>query len=189
MSDQGEYEERCPICLDNPMVLPIKYQCNHTFCFLCIKQHTQNNANPTCPLCRQVLDITQYDIVESAQSDSPISNYYWQYEGRNFGWWNYTKQMTQKIENTYRQYRLNQISQDEYESCDSESDNDINREKLADHQCYLEIGTSVYIVDVLNMNQYHQDYPDTQKRNIRRVTDLDKEETKGTAGLQDYYQE
>ena len=39
----------CPICL-TVMTDATTFQCNHTFCFLCIKEWL--TSHQTCPLCR-----------------------------------------------------------------------------------------------------------------------------------------
>lgn len=41
----------CSICLTPCAILPVKTQCAHTFCYVCLQQWKARNA--TCPLCRQ----------------------------------------------------------------------------------------------------------------------------------------
>ena len=49
----------CPICLDN-LEKPVKLNCNHSFCYKCIIQCSNN-----CPLCRtEILNKNDIDIEE-----------------------------------------------------------------------------------------------------------------------------
>jgi len=52
-------ESRCPICFqDFEQNKTIKTDCNHCFCFNCIKTHTKMNVS--CPLCR--VDILKLNV-------------------------------------------------------------------------------------------------------------------------------
>jgi hypothetical protein len=50
------------------------------------------------------------------------------------------------------------------------------------------IGPTTYVIDVEKLVQYDQNYPDSRKREIRRISEVDTQETKGTAGIQKYYE-
>jgi len=168
------------------------------------------NSQPTCPLCRSELDPKAH--IEVPDADDPEHSYYWQYQGRNFGWWNYERQMSDQIEETYRRHLWTQrtTQQTDQESEDQESEDQESEEQDQESEeqdqeseeqeqeddsteqeepaCELLIGPNIYVVDVKEMVQYDKKYPDMRRRNIRRVSQLDKEETKGTAGLQNYYE-
>jgi len=200
-------DNKCPICLDR-MVLPVTYECQHTFCFLCIKAVIEGNSQPTCPLCRVNLDKdTHVKIPESKLNEVPKERYYWQYQGRNFGWWNYERQMSNQIEETYRRFLWKQrtielgeeeeefdsISSDESEilikdNCKKRTISKKNSISVNPAHCEMIIGSTIYVIDVEKSIQYDKNYPESRKREIRRVSELDQEETKGTAGIEKYYE-
>jgi len=104
MSDSTE----CCICF-SPMKLPYTLDCNHTFCYLCIKQ-SLFSGNKGCPLCRKKISD---NLVENAVSSLQVSslqeiNSSWLYISRSGdGWWYYDEETSDYIENKWIEYQKN----------------------------------------------------------------------------------
>ena len=79
----------CSICLQT-CVHPARLECNHVFCFLCVKGAAAQNRR--CPMCRQPIPDVYFDspnLIEDIKEDEiPLfeDGYQWFYEGRT-GWW------------------------------------------------------------------------------------------------------
>lgn len=93
-----ENKETCTICLEEMVSekLPISLECNHKFCFLCIKGFYQNN--PSCPLCRR--EITD-SVINNLRTKLPKTEFSWCYSGRNYGWWAYDPITSEYLESQY----------------------------------------------------------------------------------------
>lgn len=171
--------EKCSICLQ-PFNLPVKLECTHRFCFLCVKNIIEKTFQNKCPLCRRddVL-VSDKDLMidEDAFEQQVVEcdEHVWQYSGRNSGWWNYDPVLSYQIDRYYRCY-TGEI-EGEGESSDQQPD--------AKYQ--INIGTDTYTIDFDAMLQYPDMYPDRQRK-IRRIKceEVDKD-SKGTAGLEKFY--
>lgn len=90
----------CSICLDSPN-LPFTLECNHTFCYLCIKR-AYISSNKLCPLCRHPIPREIYEHAklqkELHHSNNTIK---WLYKGRQSGWWEYDNITSELIEDAY----------------------------------------------------------------------------------------
>lgn len=85
----------CSICLDK-YVLPVVLQCNHEFCFLCVKEmFNHSNAFPlNCPLCRrEIKDECNSFKLDHTKFKEELQKYrgcngIWLYQSRdNVSWW------------------------------------------------------------------------------------------------------
>ena len=146
----------CSICLQI-CVHPARLECNHVFCFLCVKGAAAQNRR--CPMCRQPIPDVYFDsphLIEDIKDDEiPLyeDGYQWFYEGRN-GWWLYDKRASDDIE-------------------------DAHSKKLP--KCELLIAGYLYVIDFEKMLQYRRSEPQRQRR-VKRDRP-DSESTKGIAGL------
>lgn len=52
----------CPICLGQN-VINTKLPCNHAFCNSCIQNWSEQNNNPSCPICRRNYYINQFQYI------------------------------------------------------------------------------------------------------------------------------
>lgn len=103
--------EFCSICLQNYQ-LPVKLECNHIFCFLCIKGANEKNEK-RCALCRQAIrneyfskpNLLNQNLLEDLlnKREEAEEAYVWYYEGKN-GWWRYDEQTNREIELKYNQF-------------------------------------------------------------------------------------
>ena len=100
---------QCSICLKDVTILPQKLNCEHVFCYLCLKFSIMSNGS-TCPLCRReydsnILNDATLDNVEQLKSnDMDIK---WYYEGRSDGYWQYDIVSTQHLEEAYQEWKHN----------------------------------------------------------------------------------
>ncbi|KAI1285599.1 E3 ubiquitin-protein ligase [Halotydeus destructor] len=146
----------CAICL-HKCVHPAKLECNHIFCFLCIKGAAYSSGR--CPMCRQAIPESYFEspqLLEEITEDEVKQyeeGYQWFYEGRN-GWWLYDKRDIDQIEDAFQK-------------------------KVS--KCELLIAGFVYVIDFEKMMQYRRNEPQRQRR-VKR-DHLDTESTKGIAGL------
>ena len=90
----------CCICLDK-IKLSITLQCQHKFCYLCLK--AAFDVNEKCPLCRR--DISQ-EIIDNATLETKVDTdqIRWMYSGRNNGWWYYEPSISDTIEKGYQKF-------------------------------------------------------------------------------------
>ncbi|XP_054164846.1 E3 ubiquitin-protein ligase rnf146-like [Oppia nitens] len=146
----------CAICLD-VCLNGVRLDCNHIFCYLCVKGSAQQSNN-RCPVCRRPIDLDFFEnptligsvVWKNVVNDSDLQ---WQYEGRN-GWWLYDERTQTDIE---KAFAANQSSVD------------------------VLITGFVYVIDFEAMVQYRRNNP-IRTRRIRRQA-LDPKDTKGVAGL------
>lgn len=86
----------CGVCLDIP-TLTIKLDCEHKFCYLCIKQCFLSDING-CPLCRTNICpeiLNKACAFEDINDETGI----WQYESRTIGeWWFYENGINNSLE-------------------------------------------------------------------------------------------
>jgi len=55
----------CPICLADPINSPYISNCNHTFCYFCLKQNMLADRKYSCPRCGTIItDITRNIPIE-----------------------------------------------------------------------------------------------------------------------------
>ena len=146
----------CAICLDN-CLNGVRLDCNHIFCFLCVKGSVQQSSN-RCPICRQPIAIDYFDnpsLIENVDWTSvpKAEAMQWQYEGRN-GWWLYDTRSLREIDKA-----------------------------VAHNETKLEvlIAGFVYVIDLDKMIQYRKDHPNRIRR-IRRHL-IEPNTTKGVAGI------
>ena len=88
----------CPICLCD-VSLPTTLSCNHTFCYLCIK----NIPGDNCPCCRKVFNKieTRNEVAKEAMK-SGTNN--WSYQGRKRGWWDFSNEHSSELEEAYQRF-------------------------------------------------------------------------------------
>lgn len=163
----------CPICFEK-FSSPVKLECNHYFCFACIRRHLDDTSiQRQCPVCRRAISAT-FDLANNVvnRSSSQLfsisllstntvtqptrtndDSYDWYYEGRN-GWWKYDANTSRIIEQSYQNNRQGQI------------------------KCSI-LG-HVYLIDFKKMLQVRQD-DTTRIRKIKR--DSSDAIFKGIAGL------
>eukprot|EP01125_Pyxidicula_operculata_P017831 TRINITY_DN6296_c0_g1_i2.p2 TRINITY_DN6296_c0_g1~~TRINITY_DN6296_c0_g1_i2.p2 ORF type:complete len:106 (-),score=15.58 TRINITY_DN6296_c0_g1_i2:573-890(-) len=61
-------EYNCSVCL-RLYYNPVKLECKHFFCGMCLKRLLRSNQNKACPLCR--FDLTDFDQ-ENAHTDKEM---------------------------------------------------------------------------------------------------------------------
>lgn len=160
----------CCICLDR-IKLPYKLDCNHTYCFLCLKTLYIKSNNDVCPLCRKPISTKIFEDSLSQKTETNCSsssevNIKWIYSGRNSGWWYYDFQTNELIEQNYQKYMKN------------------SDEISPRFEIYLFYNK--YTIDFSNMVQISSN--NSYKRNIKRIEDKEVEDKniydiKGIAGL------
>ena len=147
----------CAICLQ-PIKLIFTLSCNHSFCYLCLKESLMKSCN-TCSLCRHPIDNS---IIEHAKTSHTIdmNNHTskWLYSGRNDGWWYYDTETSTDIERGYQQFLLDPTN------------STINITVLG----------KTYTINFTEMTQRSL----FNVRDIKRESDVDKSQIKGIAGLQ-----
>ena len=140
--------ERCTICWNEPPVNAIRLECNHVFCFLCIKSVA--SATGRCALCRAEIDqdfeVGEFDLVGEAKFPAGSNDgYFWFYEGKR-GWWLYDADTNKELEEAYQ--------------------NGGKRiEKL--------IAGQVYVITLRNLSQYQKSDSSRSRKICRHTLDLD----------------
>lgn len=127
----------CAVCLQ-PCLHPVKLECLHIFCFLCVKgvAATQPPDNKTCPMCRRQIPrdffanpnllqpvdkvlapaeaASEAAAVTTDQSDSqtpePKEPFKWFYHGRSGGWWEYDPRTADDLEKAYQKHSISILS-------------------------------------------------------------------------------
>lgn len=148
----------CAICLQS-CVYPVRLQCGHVFCFLCVKGASWHSKR--CALCRQevpedFLDrptlLSPEELKATATGGQNLGGHAWYYEGRN-GWWQYDERTSRELEEAH------------------------NRgQKSAE----MLIAGFLYVADLENMVQYRRNEHGRRRRMKRDAVDVPK---KGVAGL------
>ena len=136
----------CSICRYS-LNIPIKLECGHEYCFLCIKSsHTILNE---CPYCRKTININLNNVTIKNQ-DLIVFNLenLWVYSDiSDLKWWLHNPVTNKEIEDLYNNYKLsNQV----------------------DYTYIISIAINNYIIDFKNMKQISKD--DNIEKNIKRVT-------------------
>jgi E3 ubiquitin-protein ligase RNF146 len=97
-------EDICVICIDKP-VNPFTLPCKHFFCYMCIKRVT-SDLKP-CPSCNAI--IPEFVLEKAKVSNEIIKleeiSSKWLYSGRNSGWWYYSKEYDEIIEESWNKYK------------------------------------------------------------------------------------
>jgi hypothetical protein len=178
---------KCSLC-GYELFSPLRLECDHTFCYVCINKHNIKNTK-YCPVCKQqsVKSIllpckyckkSSFDILSN-------SNPLWIYDGRNYGWWLYSFANNDEIEILYQHYINSNIDYIQDGISNLSFDNSNNKPKKDNKQDYkITIFDDEYVVDFENMKQTPSKYMD-RWRNIKRVTDkevFNKLYIKGIAG-------
>lgn len=152
--------ESCLLCNSNPRV-KIVLECDHTYCFLCIK--TYSLMDDKCPECNKRFNIESYhpiinDLNISDQIDTNI-DYIWVYESNHPNkWWCYDKVTNTKIEEIYNDHLLKQ------QQIINTDQNSIQNEFKIGHLKYeLEFNNAGVIKQVNLLDK-------TKKRNVKRIT-------------------
>jgi len=70
MDSEVPSDYTCMICL-RLLYEPVKLECSHSFCGLCLKKLLRSTLNKACPLCRR--DLADFDQ-ENAKPDASIEN-------------------------------------------------------------------------------------------------------------------
>ena len=96
----------CPICHDD-INLPYKLECNHRFCYLCIKRAYESQRS--CPYCRRPITQRIYDAAKLQEEtlNTITTDIQWLYSGKNFGWWKFDPRTNQHLENIYQSGETN----------------------------------------------------------------------------------
>lgn len=102
----------CPICSDSskhPCILP----CNHTFCYLCIKQYVnvalkQHEIMFSCPICRASTNRNVlYDRSTTHTETSESFSDAWKYEARSGGWWYFSSEHSALLSEAHLSNNMN----------------------------------------------------------------------------------
>ena len=164
--------DECSICLDK-FRSPVKLQCNHYYCFVCIRDVLENDTSKRiCPLCSRPISTTfklEDNIVSmntsvltasnrtasrlAANNYEEENNFCWYYEGFN-GWWKFDPALSRRIEHEYQ------------------------KSKVGSFVCAIK--GNQYTINFRHMNQARVDDP-SKKRKIKR--DSSDVICKGIAGL------
>lgn len=150
--------DRCSICWNEPPVNAIRLDCNHLFCFLCIKSVAA--ATGRCALCRAEIDkdfdFGEFELVGEPKLPTGGPNgMYWFYEGKT-GWWLYDADTNKELEEAH-QNGMKQI------------------ERL--------ISGQIYVINLVMSKQYQKSEPSRSRKICRRKLDLDN--ILGMAGIRD----
>ncbi len=155
----------CSICLNDQQILPIKLDCGHIFCYICIKGYKLSDFHSAkCPLCRAPIDkkilehLSLQDCLDTSEHQD--IEYQWFYHGRTAGWWKYDEETNQEIENLYQSHLVNieqqhlpqgtQQSINDGGSRDSEDDSEEERTDI------IKIGIVKYNLNFDRMTQTNQ---------------------------------
>lgn len=93
----------CKIC-DDIAVLPINFNCNDIFCFLCIKSHL--NISNACPNCNNIIncDINKIHMSNLYLKPNLNRNIFWLYSSYRNKWWCYDDKTNDMIDSMYNNY-------------------------------------------------------------------------------------
>lgn len=104
--------DNCSICLDK-LKFPVKLECNHYFCYVCIQQALMNTR--ICPICKKNVsagfdlenninfsyDGEEFPATTSRRIEEDDNDEIcWYYEGFK-GWWKYDPNISRRIEQEY----------------------------------------------------------------------------------------
>jgi E3 ubiquitin-protein ligase RNF146 len=156
-------EEICVVCIDKP-VNPFTLPCKHVFCYMCIKR-VAADLKP-CPSCNAI--IPEFVLEKAKVSNEIIKleeiSSKWLYSGRNSGWWYYSKEYDEIIEEAWNKCKNPEVGTKSYVNI-----NILGRNYKIDFYSMKQIATTGEI------------------RNIKRVEILGEEENiivKGITGVQ-----
>ncbi|MDB4769371.1 hypothetical protein OAG24_00250 [bacterium] len=139
----------CSICLQE-LNLPVKLDCGHKFCFMCLKQNIESprsNSNQ-CPLCRDTFDENILDTFET-NDNVENKNTRWMYSGRSDGWWYFSDQLCNEIEEKYQKFiNLEEPEEEEEEYCISIPLGSLNSSKFKDLREAIIEGSEEQYLDV-----------------------------------------
>jgi len=98
----------CDICFD-ALNVPIKLQCDHHFCFLCLEYKLlETGQHVSCPKC----NLNNGDINSLSNDhnfDATSTNFIWLYSSNyNNLWWSYDSESAVKLECIYKDYLVRQ---------------------------------------------------------------------------------
>ena len=171
--------ENCAVCLQ-PCLHPVKLNCNHIFCFLCVKGVALQSKR--CPMCRREIPREYFDNPnllkplepqpkkeeqdddheedeaeaeagdDDREAEAREEEIGWYYEGRN-GWWRYDERTSSELESFH---------------------------KKGAKGCEMLIAGSIYFIDLENMIQCRRNEPNRRRRIKRDVADIP---SKGVAGI------
>lgn len=154
--EEAEIPQICSVCHNEPPTNPIKLNCGHIFCFLCVKSVFETTG--ICALCRAAINVDfdrqEHHVLGTIQVPSSRSGYFWFYEGYR-GWWLYDPDTNRDIELAHEQ-------------------NEPRIEKL--------IAGHVYVIDLQAMKQFRKHGDENRSRKICRAT-LGLENIIGMGGL------
>lgn len=152
-------DSECPICYDK-LILPYVSECNHTFCYMCLKIAYIHDAR--CPMCRADLPREVYEeaYVTEKSSDWAEDSIVWLYSGRSEGWWRYDPITNQNIESGYNCHLRNPV----------------------ERSIMVKILNRDYVIDYLEMTQ-RPSGDSGVSRKIKRLEGDIEETIKGIAGL------
>lgn len=174
-TDTEVHSLECAVCLQT-CVHPVQLNCDHIFCFLCVKGVTTHSKR--CPMCRREIspgyldkpNLVQSDLETIAQESESMKDerYSWFYAGRN-GWWKYEERAAAELEEAYRR------------TIDTDGE---QAETVIDgsNKCELLIAGFLYVIDFENMMQYRRNEPNRQRK-IKREKLQSVADCKGVAGL------
>ena len=174
-TDTEVHSLECAVCLQT-CVHPVQLNCDHIFCFLCVKGVTTHSKR--CPMCRREIspgclekpNLVQPDLERIAQENESMQDerYSWFYAGRN-GWWKYEERAAAELEEAYRR------------TIDTDGE---QAETVIDgnNKCELLIAGFLYVIDFEHMIQYRRNEPHRQRK-IKREKLQSVADCKGVAGL------
>lgn len=94
----------CGVCLDT-CNNAITLHCNHTFCYLCIKEALCSSLY-SCPLCRKPLDDKLLSCGKSLSKKDEYVGGMWQYESKRKGeWWYFDATHCKDLDEGWEKYQ------------------------------------------------------------------------------------
>ena len=156
--------EDCVICLGK-MVNSFTLPCDHTFCYMCLKRVAEDRK--PCPLCNALIPNFVLEKVKVSEESINLKDVVgkWMYSGRNNGWWYYSPEHDEIIEevwNMAKKYRP---------------------DSLGSISLNINILGRLYLIDFDKMTQSADS---GVIRNIKRVEKFDEgdDDVKGISGIQ-----
>jgi|SaaInlStandDraft_4_1057021.scaffolds.fasta_scaffold11884_3 hypothetical protein len=174
--------DKCNICDKNDS-MSVTLDCNHTFCFLCLKTNIKKQSE--CPSCKKKININlQNTTINDINYSLKITNNIWLYCSiYQNDWWMYDSNVSNSIETSYKSYickkeistpntlsnktfTFNQINIEDGNNEKEKENEDDNYYLLNTHE--FKIGSNFYIIDFDTMTQYPKN-DITKKRHVKRI--------------------
>ena len=110
-SESSDTSPECSICRNNLRNV-VKLKCGHKFCYGCIKGSILHGKKD-CPYCRNPINqVLAKQILRSPEKIcrdiedvNRTTTYFWVYEGRGKGWWNFDNKSNTYLERAYENWK------------------------------------------------------------------------------------